>query len=135
LKHRTLERTLAAANVLAFTTSIAFALLAAPSTSSPPRPPLEIWGLGPDDQLEIDGASVPVKGGSTPRVFSGDPSAANAPILRELTLGKHEVVVRRPGCATRTFAVEMAGAHKRTIVFAPASPAHCGIPAPPARAP
>ncbi len=122
------------ANVIAMTTGLS--VLAAPPTAPPaPKPPLEIWGLGPDDQVEIDGASVTVKGGSTPRLFTGDPAAVNAPVLRELSPGKHEVTVRRVGCASRTFTVDMQGSHKRTVVFAPASIAHCGIPAPPPRAP
>lgn len=133
MKHRTLERSLLAANVIAIASSIAFALLAAPNAAA--KPQLEIWGLGPDDQLEIDGAVVTVKGGTTARTFTGDPSAANAPVLRELAAGKHEVVVKRSGCAPRTQTIDVQGSLKRTLVFAAASGAHCAIPAPPPRAP
>ena len=133
MRHRTLERVLLAANVVAIGVGLAVALSAAPSAN--PRPPLEIWGLVAGDEVDIDGTSVPIKTGGVARSFAGDPAAVNAPLLRELSAGHHEVVVRRVGCAPRTFAVEMQGAHKHTIVFAPAIAAHCALAAPPARAP
>lgn len=109
------------------------AVLAAVSQAAPTKVALEIWGLEAGDEVTIDGAPVNVRSGGAPRTFAGDPDATNAPVLHELAPGKHELSVRRGGCAPRTFAVSLDTASKRAIVFEPEDPERCALPLAPAR--
>ena len=117
--------------------AIALAVLTgalAVASAAPPRVPIEIWGAAAGDEITIDGAAVNVRAGGAPRVFTGDPDATNAPVLHEVAAGKHEIVVKRAGCAARTFALTIEGTTKRSIVLEPMDPARCAIPfAPPRR--
>lgn len=103
-----------------------------PSRAAAPKVALEMWGLEAGDRVTLDGADLPVKGGAT-RIFLGDPTAANAPVLAEIAPGRHELAVLRDGCAPRTFSVDLQGQTKRSIVFEKADPAKCSIPTLPAR--
>lgn len=101
-------------------------------TTAPAKAPVEIWGVGSADHVEIDGAAVPVKAAAT-RAFAGDPTAMNAPILRELGEGRHEIVVEREGCEPRRFTIDVQGALKRSVVLVEPSADRCGIPLAPPR--
>lgn len=100
--------------------------------AAPGRAIVEIWGVEPGDEVAIDGAPVTVKGGA--RAFSGDPTATSAPVVQEIAAGRHEIVVRMPGCASRTFAVDLSRG-KRVVILERGERTRCAIPlAPPARA-
>lgn len=104
------------------------------ATAAPNRVPLEIWGAAAGDEITIDGVAVNVRTGGAARLFTGDPDATNAPVLHEVTSGRHEVVVKRQGCAPRAFTVTIEGAAKRAVVLEPIDAARCAIPfAPPRR--
>jgi len=105
------------------------------SAANAPRPTLEVWGAMPGDVVDIDGSATTIKAGVVPRPFEGEPLPGNAAVTHEVAPGKHTVVVRREGCAPRTFEVEVQGSYKRSIVLAPSQAAHCGLPPPPPRAP
>lgn len=107
--------------------------LIAISNAGPPKVPLEVWGLEAGDELTIDGAAVNVRGGGAARTFTGDPDATNAPALEEVTVGRHELTVRRSGCAPRTFTVVVETSSKRAVVIDPQPPERCSIPFAPAR--
>lgn len=109
------------------------ALGAAASQAAPTKVPLEIWGLEAGDEVTIDGTAVNVRSGGAPRPFVGDPAAANAPVLHELSPGRHELAVRRGGCAPRTFTVNLETPSKRAIVLEPEDPDRCALPLAPAR--
>ncbi len=95
--------------------------------------PLEMWGLETSDEVDIDGVRAAVRAGGGPRVFAGDPAAANAPVLQELSPGRHDITIRRPGCAPRELGIVVEGSTKRAIVFEPTDET-CAIPdAPPRR--
>jgi hypothetical protein len=104
----------------------------ATANAAPSKVQLEIWGVESTDEVSIDGAAQTPKGGGG-RVFSGDPNATNAPVLVEVTSGKHEIVVRRGECAPRTFVVNVEGSSKRAIVFEREDAERCAIPLLPAR--
>ena len=108
-----------------------------PKGGGPPSPsrPLEIWGLEPGDEVAIDGASVSVRSGGAPRIFSGDPDATNAPVVHELAMGKHELAIRGSRCAPRVFSIALATdpRTKRAIVLERIDAAHCAIPFAPRR--
>lgn len=111
-----------------------FAGALAVASAAPPRTPLEIWGVAAGDELTLDGAPVNVRTGGAPRVFTGDPDATNAPVLREVSPGKHELVLKRQGCAPRTFSITVEGSTKRAVVLDPSTTSRCAIPfAPPRR--
>jgi len=117
---------------------VAFSIVAlslfAPASAAPTRVSFEIWGVGGDDTITIDGAAVNVRAGGAPRVFQGDPDATNAPVLHELAPGKHEIVLKHVGCAPRTFTVSLEGSTKRALVLEPMDAARCAVPfAPPRR--
>jgi hypothetical protein len=104
------------------------------ATAAPNRVPLEVWGASAGDEITIDGAKVNVRTGGAARVFTGDPDATNAPVLHEVSTGRHEVVVKRQGCAPRAFTISIEGAAKRSIVLEAIDAARCAIPfAPPRR--
>lgn len=104
------------------------------ASAATPRVPLEIWGASAGDEITIDGAAVNVRSGGAPRLFVGDPDATNAPVLHEVTPGKHEIVVTQKGCAPRSFSISVEGSTKRAIVLEPLDAARCAIPfAPPRR--
>ncbi len=106
----------------------------AAANATPTRVPLEIWGVAAGDELTIDGAAVNVHTGGAARVFTGDPDATNAPVLHEVSAGKHEIVVKRQGCASRSFTIAIEGTTKRTLVLEPLDAARCAVPfAPPRR--
>ena len=109
------------------------AALGALSHAAPSKVPLELWGLDAGDEVTIDGVSVNVRAGGAPRAFVGDPDATNAPVLHEVTVGKHEIVVRRAGCAPRGFSVSIESASKRAIVLEPVDAERCALPTAPAR--
>ena len=109
------------------------AVLATGSQAAPTKVALEIWGLEAGDEVSIDGAPVNVRSGGAPRTFVGDPAAANAPVLHELSPGKHELAIRRGGCAPRGFTVNLETASKRAIVLEPEDPERCALPLAPAR--
>jgi hypothetical protein len=120
-----MKRVILALTVLGSTIAIA--------SAAPTRVPLEIWGAAAGDEITIDGVAVNVRGGGAPRLFTGDPDAANAPVLHEVNAGKHEIAVKRQGCATRTFTIAIEGTTKRSIVLEPLDAARCAIPFAPAR--
>lgn len=93
---------------------------------------VEIWGVSSADRVEIDGAAVTPKGAAS-RAFAGDPMAMNAPILRELAEGKHEVVIEREGCEPRRFTIDVRGSLKRSIVLTEPNAERCAIPLAPPR--
>lgn len=94
--------------------------------------PVEIWGLDAGDELTIDGANINVRSGGAPRIFSGDPDATNAPVLHEIAIGKHDLVVRRSSCVPRAFTVTLGGL-KRAVVLEKLDAARCTIPFAPKR--
>jgi hypothetical protein len=96
------------------------------------RAAVEIWGVSSADRVEIDGAAVTPKG-APGRAFAGDPMAMNAPILRELAEGKHEVVIEREGCEPQRFTIDVQGSLKRSIVLAEPNLERCAIPLAPPR--
>jgi len=97
-----------------------------------PRALLEIWGVAEGDEVEIDGDAVTMKG-STRRPFTGEAVAGQAPVTRELAVGKHAIVVHLKGCAPQSFEVELTTPTKRSIVMQPPSE-HCELPLVPTRA-
>jgi hypothetical protein len=104
------------------------------ASAAPTRVSLEIWGASSGDAITIDGAAVNVRAGGAPRVFAGDPDATNAPVLHEVAIGKHDIVVKRKGCADRVFTIHVEGTTKRSIVLESVDPARCAVPfAPPRR--
>jgi hypothetical protein len=103
------------------------------ASAAPTRAPLELWGVNAGDVVEIDGAATPIKSSGPPRAFTGDPLPGNAPFTQEVAPGKHAITVTRQGCAPLSFTVETQGAYKRSVVISLG--AHCGLPAPPPRAP
>lgn len=107
-------------------------LVAMTASAAPSKAQLEIWGVDATDELSIDGAKQSPKGGGA-RVFTGDPTATNAPVLLEVGNGKHEIVVRRAECAPRTFVVSVEGSTKRAIVFEKEDAERCAIPLLPPR--
>lgn len=119
---------------LASSCAIVLAFFVARAANAP-RPALEIWGALPGDVIEIDGVATTIKAGTTPRPFEGEPLPGNAALTQEVSAGRHAVVVHREGCAVRTFSVEVLGTYKRSIVLTPTQATHCGLPAPPPRAP
>jgi hypothetical protein len=129
VKHRT------AALVAALTVFGAggFVALLQAAPMSPNSVPLEVWGLEAGDEVTIDGVAVTVRSGGAPRSFVGDPDATNAPVLHEVSAGKHEIAVRRAGCAPRTVTVLVESASKRAIVLEPEDPDRCALPLAPAR--
>lgn len=96
------------------------------------RAAVEIWGVSSADRVEIDGAALTPKGAAG-RAFAGDPMAMNAPILRELAEGKHEVVIERDGCEPRRFTIDVQGSLKRSIVLTEPNLERCSIPLAPPR--
>jgi len=102
------------------------------ASAAPAKVPLEIWGLEAADEVAIDGVAHAPKSGGT-RVFAGDPTATNAPVIVELGNGKHEIVLRRSECAPRTFTVSLEGGTKRAIVLEKETVERCAIPLLPAR--
>ncbi len=100
--------------------------------ASPLRAPVEIWGVSAADRVEIDGAPITPKGAGA-RSFVGDPVAMDAPVLRELAEGPHEITVEREGCEPRRFTVEVHGTLKRSIVLSEPDPEGCAIPLAPPR--
>ncbi|MGZ3422578.1 MAG: hypothetical protein ACXWUG_17670 [Polyangiales bacterium] len=106
--------------------------LTAVASAAPSKVQLEIWGVEATDEVSIDGAAQTPKGGGG-RIFLGDPTATNAPVLVEVTSGKHEITVRRGECAPRSFVVSVEGSTKRAIVFEKEDPERCAIPLLPAR--
>ncbi|MBI2391613.1 MAG: hypothetical protein HYV09_18640 [Deltaproteobacteria bacterium] len=113
--------------------AVACGVLAA-SQAAPAKVPLEIWGLEAGDELTIDGVAVNVRGGGAARAFTGDPDATSAPAMEEVSVGRHELAVRRAGCVARTFAVTVETASKRAVVIEPPAKERCTIPfAPPRR--
>jgi hypothetical protein len=102
------------------------------ASAAPTKAQLEIWGVDADDEVSVDGNKQAPKGGAT-RIFAGDPTATNAPVLLEIGNGKHEIVVRRGECAPRTFVVSVEGSTKRAIVFEKEDAERCAIPLLPAR--
>lgn len=121
-----------AIGTLLISATLGLAIVAARTEASPVTAPVEIWGVGSADRVEIDGAAVVPKAASA-RSFVGDPMAMNAPILRELVEGKHVIVVDREGCEPRRFAIDVQGALKRSIVLAEPNPERCQIPLAPPR--
>jgi len=103
------------------------------SSAAQTKVPIEIWGVESGDEVSIDGAPVTVRSGGSPRVFAGDPDATNAPVLHEVSVGKHEITVRRASCAPRTFVVSLESGSKRAIVLEPEDPERCALPFAPAR--
>jgi hypothetical protein len=104
------------------------------SHAAPTKVPLEMWGLEANDEVSIDGASVNVRSGGAARTFAGDPDATNAPVLHELTPGRHEITVRRGGCAPRDFTVTLESGSKRAVIFEAEDLERCALPlAPPRR--
>jgi hypothetical protein len=119
--------------LVAVATPLAIAALAgARSEAAPTRAAVEIWGVSSNDHVEIDGTAVPPKG-APGRTFAGDPMAMNAPILRELAEGHHEIVVEREGCEPRRFSIEVQGTLKRSIVMTQLDAERCAIPLAPPR--
>lgn len=109
-----------------FASSIAVAL-AAPAAA--PSPMIEVWGVSSGDALEIDGAAIPARGGTLPRVFAGEPFSAGAAAVKEIAAGKHALTLHRAGCAPRVLEVDAEGSYKRSVVIAPAASERCSIPA------
>lgn len=106
-----------------------------PKGGGPPSSgrPLEIWGLEAGDEATIDGVALNVRSGGAPRFFAGDPDATNAPVLHEVSPGKHELAIKRPSCAPRVFSLSLEGSTKRALVLEKIDAARCAIPFAPKR--
>lgn len=112
--------------------TLGLGLAFARTDAASPSAPVEIWGVGSADRIEIDGVPAPAKAAAG-RTFAGDPMAMNAPILRELAEGRHEIVVERDGCEPRRFAIDVQGTLKRSIVLTEPDPERCAVPVAPPR--